>query len=124
MELVPPLVWTAAGGSTSAWNVFFLAGDGIRDFGVSGVQTCALPMFVGAGLCGERSRGRIARLQRVFRADIDDPVARDGDRPRSEERRVGKDNETGLSPRRQDKRARQDEEDEQRTRERTKQIDR
>src|SRR3712207_5446618 len=34
------------------WCVFFQAEDGIRDIGVTGVQTCALPISVGAALAG------------------------------------------------------------------------
>jgi len=31
---------------TSGWDVFFFqAEDGIRDYKVTGVQTCALPIF-------------------------------------------------------------------------------
>src|SRR5690606_40778792 len=36
---------------------FFQAEDGIRDFHVTGVQTCALPIF--------RSRGAVAEVDRV-----------------------------------------------------------
>src|SRR3712207_8493614 len=32
------------------WDIFFFqAEDGIRDIGVTGVQTCALPIFIGIG---------------------------------------------------------------------------
>src|SRR5262249_56645922 len=44
---------------------FFQAEDGIRDWSVTGVQTCALP------ICGARQPGRRARVAR----------ARGGDRP-------------------------------------------
>src|SRR6266511_5243696 len=33
----------------SCFFFFFQAEDGIRDFHVTGVQTCALPIFIGAG---------------------------------------------------------------------------
>src|SRR3712207_6940035 len=33
------------GGICLVWWVFFQAEDGIRDIGVTGVQTCALPIF-------------------------------------------------------------------------------
>src|SRR5947209_15817262 len=65
---------------------FFQAEDGIRDIGVTGVQTCALPIFrrlqVGHPVAedGEAAEGR--RVERLE----DDPVAAH----RSEERRVGK----------------------------------
>src|SRR5207302_7493787 len=64
---------------------FFQAEDGIRDFHVTGVQTCALPIWVvRQGLHGvgveESALLRALALQ-----------VRRGDRnPRSEERRVGK----------------------------------
>src|SRR3712207_7981682 len=31
-------------------NFFFQAEDGIRDIGVTGVQTCALPILIGVGV--------------------------------------------------------------------------
>src|SRR5437762_3755116 len=44
---------------SSAWpSLFFPAEDGIRDTSVTGVQTCALPIFVGAV---EADQGRAAR---------------------------------------------------------------
>src|SRR5207253_8060862 len=69
---------------------FFQAEDGIRDGHVTGVQTCALPIWIHASL-GEalsvslprRALGRVRRLltARVRRVQVVD---------RSEERRVGK----------------------------------
>src|SRR5688572_32967868 len=59
---------------------FFQAEDGIRDLTVTGVQTCALPIWVARPIAGED----------------EDPVDEDRrsavavDRLRSEERRVGK----------------------------------
>src|SRR3712207_9566101 len=35
---------------------FFQAEDGIRDIGVTGVQTCALPIFISADLSHDRKR--------------------------------------------------------------------
>src|SRR5690606_39288078 len=81
---------------------FFQAEDGIRDFHVTGVQTCALPILLGhlhGG--GQRSADRLASLLGQLRQDRSDPLgvpgrqhtARDGDADRgarSEERRVGK----------------------------------
>src|SRR5439155_17011634 len=72
---------------------FFQAEDGIRDGHVTGVQTCALPIF----------------LPRVLDRDFPDPapeavdaVLRDGVRgnpfARSEERRVGKQCRSRWSP--------------------------
>src|SRR5208282_6223415 len=58
--------------------VFFQAEDGIRDATVTGVQTCALPIYR-RGALGTGGRGDEARLRRLRRVDR-----------RSEERRVGK----------------------------------
>src|SRR5262249_59599753 len=81
---------------------FFQAEDGIRYWSVTGVQTCALPIFPpsrtapapgrdgGSGLRRDRGRGR----RRQPRADRE--LRRSGrrrrldDESRSEERRVGK----------------------------------
>src|SRR5436305_12718862 len=64
---------------------FFQAEDGIRDADVTGVQTCALPIFLAAG------RGRAADVGNehglVFVAAR---ALREVVRLRSEERRVGK----------------------------------
>src|SRR5438034_11065873 len=40
---------------------FFQAEDGIRDHCVTGVQTCALPIFVAAILCGAIAAGALAQ---------------------------------------------------------------
>src|SRR2546429_5291406 len=55
---------------------FFQAEDGIRDVAVTGVQTCALPIFVDADVPSDRD----------VAADHPDPTVLD----RSEERREGK----------------------------------
>src|SRR5437764_4784382 len=69
---------------------FFQAEDGIRDTSVTGVQTCALPIYaytqaiwqeyVGSGKVSEEAfrNGRRAFVEELL------------DKPRSEERRVGK----------------------------------
>src|SRR5690606_32565207 len=50
-----PLYWSANRWvSASAFSFFFQAEDGIRDFHVTGVQTCALPIF-----CGDRQQGKV-----------------------------------------------------------------
>src|SRR5690606_40895828 len=85
---------------------FFQAEDGIRDFHVTGVQTCALPIwFVAAGIplvvsinfakeeMPEAGYGTDGHLVTIvgFTAD-GDPVINDPNKAsdRSEERRVGK----------------------------------
>src|SRR5207249_7384041 len=92
---------------------FFQAEDGIRDRNVTGVQTCALPIFggwfpggrwpleaLGAGLGNEREWHNLQRLPggpKQQPADLHDQPhggeedeAEGGVAPRSEERRVGK----------------------------------
>src|SRR3712207_8503080 len=80
---------------------FFQAEDGIRDIGVTGVQTCALPIWAGGphdavGRRGERVQRRQARARVVARRGVR-AVPRGGRGrlalalvERSEERRVGK----------------------------------
>src|SRR5690606_39827715 len=46
-------------------NLFFRAEDGIRDFHVTGVQTCALPIYL------ERPREALALYQRFLDASPD-----------------------------------------------------
>src|SRR2546430_3844432 len=90
---------------------FFQAEDGIRDLTVTGVQTCALPIF---GLLADSERRPVPRTklppelhvarQRQEAAGRDDPVALDEygavvqRRVRSEERRVGKECRSRWSP--------------------------
>src|SRR5690606_39919773 len=97
----------------SCYVFFFQAEDGIRDFHVTGVQTCALPICAGDTRCiggrrrarqprsGRRTRNRLGRLR--------PPLAARGRRRgtgarrprtwwRSEERRVGKECRAGWSP--------------------------
>src|SRR5690625_7372365 len=68
---------------------FFQAEDGIRDGHVTGVQTCALPIFPdrsgSAGGGGLRSGSRAAHRPQPRPGGSGDPQ-----RQRSEERRVGK----------------------------------
>src|SRR5690606_39871941 len=65
--------------------IFFQAEDGIRDFHVTGVQTCALP------ICppGRRPAGRGPPARPASRRRSGRP-RRGRWQPRSEERRVGK----------------------------------
>src|SRR5690606_40643049 len=69
---------------------FFQAEDGIRDFHVTGVQTCALPIY-DLSRRYQRSSAHLHRHRRL--REPDDPQA-----PRSEERRVGKECRSGGAP--------------------------
>src|SRR3712207_7939637 len=80
---------------------FFQAEDGIRDIGVTGVQTCALPIFV------ERvSKGKFDAALNVWRTDPSPAGLRqswgtprgDDVGARSEERRVGEECRSRWSP--------------------------
>src|SRR3712207_2622141 len=84
---------------------FFQAEDGIRDIGVTGVQTCALP------ICVLRTQEAPPRMHLAVEAQAirARPVSRElADRPRltavstiffrSEERRVGKECRSRWSP--------------------------
>src|SRR5205809_5060025 len=64
---------------------FFQAEDGIRDVAVTGVQTCALPISRAPARGGPRLRPPSGRAPRTSR-------------PRSEERRVGKECRSRWSP--------------------------
>src|SRR5256886_8285989 len=91
---------------------FFQAEDGIRDLTVTGVQTCALPISHRRGLPGHdpalgeprESPGRGGRGQarnRQGRQVLARPGVRaeaNPRRPRSEERRVGKECRSRWSP--------------------------
>src|SRR6476660_10295667 len=74
---------------------FFQAEDGIRDIGVTGVQTCALPISTSA----PRSPSSAASRRRTWStAGVS--------RSRSEERRVGKECRSRWSPYHQKKKQR------------------
>src|SRR2546426_9317919 len=92
-----------------SFSFFFQAEDGIRDYKVTGVQTCALPISflseqpspVSDGLndhdesCERASQAPIPHERQVA------PARRDvfpGDEERSEERRVGKECRSRWSP--------------------------
>src|SRR5688572_32276045 len=87
---------------------FFQAEDGIRDLTVTGVQTCALPIFHGTG--GPREprrafherrsgpRARPARPRAGRRQHHRGPSRRGPHEVRSEERRVGKECRSRWSP--------------------------
>src|SRR5262249_59113626 len=72
---------------------FFQAEDGIRDWSVTGVQTCALPICAGVRL---RRRRQVAEAPPPVRLLL---LQRQGARAlRSEERRVGKECRSRWSP--------------------------
>src|SRR5260370_16146042 len=89
---------------------FFQAEDGIRDSSVTGVQTCALPIFrpsllrsavppdSGASRTGTDARSRfpVAGADRRLLSVPTPPPS--GSDPRSEERRVGKECRSRWSP--------------------------
>src|SRR5256885_10960531 len=98
--------------SASALFFFFQAEDGIRDYKVTGVQTCALPIYgiVVGGTTGESATlrdaelreltqracaqlgGRVAVIAGAGTSSTADTVER------SEERRVGKECRSRWSP--------------------------
>src|SRR5256885_2013755 len=93
---------------------FFQAEDGIRDYKVTGVQTCALPICAEVATDVERferaareglasgDRSALEAAAALYRGDLlpDDPYESwaDGPRDRSEERRVGKECRSRWSP--------------------------
>src|SRR3712207_7673823 len=93
---------------------FFQAEDGIRDIGVTGVQTCALPIWgedeVPDGAGGQLLRhdvpvlrGGVGLLEPAVVVarevlGLDHPVTRLAADARSEERRVGKECRSRWSP--------------------------
>src|SRR5258707_5498332 len=87
---------------------FFQAEDGIRDIGVTGVQTCALPIFIKAFQIADGSIGvpkplvglrhhkqRTGIIVRVCLLRVPELAKR---QRRSEERRVGKECRSRWSP--------------------------
>src|SRR2546426_275222 len=88
--------------SSSAFDLifFFQAEDGIRDYKVTGVQTCALPISVpgrlrDGGGGGRPGTGRTDPRPGAWREDL---RRGRGLRLRSEERRVGKECRSRWSP--------------------------
>src|SRR5690625_7792539 len=86
-------------------SLFLLAEDGIRDGHVTGVQTCALPIWRGVRGTGPMRLAGLARATgaRAFGMDVGqsscDTLRRArADGPRSEERRVGKGCRAGCGP--------------------------
>src|SRR3712207_8453692 len=86
---------------------FFQAEDGIRDIGVTGVQTCALPIFLEGGDTSAASEAR-AYYPDGGAPKVSAPVASPANytdilfapdpTQRSEERRVGKECRSRWSP--------------------------
>src|SRR5690349_2396380 len=74
-------------------NFFFRAEDGIRVLYVTGVQTCALPILVGAG-----GLDFGALQQRIHPAESRVRMLSQATPARSEERRVGKECTSGRGP--------------------------
>src|SRR5579859_1984507 len=86
--------WNAAP-TGFVWDCFFFQAEvGIRDLTVTGVQTCALPIWKWPSASARRqfARPRGARTPGPLAGR---PAAR---RPRSEERRVGKECRSRWSP--------------------------
>src|SRR5256885_11120824 len=93
-------------------SFFFQAEDGIRDYKVTGVQTCALPISVRLTLrCAKISPSHVRQLvafppttQDSFRCRSHShlcpghSLAGSGEQTRSEERRVGKECRSRWSP--------------------------
>src|SRR5262249_59897682 len=84
---------------------FFQAEDGIRDWSVTGVQTCALPIFQGFhdapfaaqmfGGAGREYRWKYGTKRETFAKISSKARKHAANNPRSEERRVGKGGEVG-----------------------------
>src|SRR5256885_4477235 len=90
------------------WTVFFFfqAEDGIRDYKVTGVQTCALPICAGnSQRCRGSDQNRYFHGRFSLRRSLCPPEKREERRSlglqidrRSEERRVGKECRSRWSP--------------------------
>ena len=74
---------------------FFQAEDGIRDVAVTGVQTCALPIWAYISSFKDES---IKLNQLIFKRDSVELTAQLLAKDRSEERRVGKEWRSRWSP--------------------------
>src|SRR5690606_40225928 len=69
---------------------FFQAEDGIRDFHVTGVQTCALPICAPRRRARDRDRGGAARRRGALALPLRPHRRGRAGAGRSEERRIGK----------------------------------
>src|SRR2546427_2291197 len=88
-----------ARGDRSISSFFFQAEDGIRDLTVTGVQTCALPIYAHIGqididVCDACAAQAVQRQVQCLQVGFHALVAVD----RSEERRVGKECRSRWSP--------------------------
>src|SRR5687768_17988333 len=72
---------------------FFQAEDGIRDVAVTGVQTCALPIYATAS-----KTANAMKAERMSGSPLCSHDIRAGGPVRSEERRVGKECRSRWSP--------------------------
>src|SRR5438445_13431889 len=81
-------------------SIFFQAEDGIRDIGVTGVQTCALPISMPTSPISHSSSSRRARSRRSHSRYWwgARPTVSLNARARSEERRVGKEHKFRGTP--------------------------
>src|SRR5260370_30215707 len=77
---------------------FFQAEDGIRDSSVTGVQTCALPIFSTGGQMSLRIPKRAFLTALVMLSVVAWPALAGPATTRSEERRVGKECRSRWSP--------------------------
>src|SRR5438445_10783859 len=89
------------------FTFFFQAEDGIRDIGVTGVQTCALPIYVVSSVEVEASKpttipspnnSKRAAPKSTPESAALAAAAAPREPPRSEERRVGKECRSRWSP--------------------------
>src|SRR2546430_8309503 len=110
-----PVLWCGCDGGGVQFLFFFQAEDGIRDLTVTGVQTCALPIYRGSRppttpRSGQRGRESTLTTPPSI-AKSSAPRTRcsiscaqpctsfkDSNRARSEERRVGKECRSRWSP--------------------------
>src|SRR2546426_6160629 len=77
---------------------FFQAEDGIRDYKVTGVQTCALPISYGPGLLGSPNSTADSFVPAAFLTHLISAGVLKSTAARSEERRVGKECRSRWSP--------------------------
>src|SRR5687768_18282495 len=92
------LVWIVNLYWFGCYFFFFQAEDGIRDVAVTGVQTCALPIWFGSG-CVEEIGDCFVLGEEFFNVFAEGGIVRASlVNERSEERRVGKECRSRWSP--------------------------